>query len=255
MLNQKPIEKVVFIDIESTSQHETFSAMPIRMQYLFKERFKKEIKEEFESQTHIENGLSIEKCVEEIYNSKAPLFAEFNKIVCISMGIINTANKDSYSLKVKSFCGTDEKALLTEFAQAASIKNYQTSTAAERFAFCAHNGKVFDFPVIAKRMIYNGIDLPYIFDYTHLKPWEVDYLIDTKEAWKYGVFDGNVSLDLLAAAFNVESSKMLMKGSDVKDVYYVTKDMAAIQKYCEHDIFTLASIYLKMKNIQVPLTR
>lgn len=270
MLNQKPIEKVVFLDIETTSQYETFAAMPVRMQNCFKEKFKKEIEESvknFDPRNHykletstVDAPLLAKKeievlCVEEIYNSKAPLFAEFNKIVCISMGIINTANKDSYSLKVKSFCGTDEKALLTEFSQAASIKNYQTSTAAERFAFCAHNGKVFDFPVIAKRMIYNGIDLPYIFDYTHLKPWEVDYLIDTKEAWKYGVFDGNVSLDLLAAAFNVESSKMLMKGSDVKDVYYVTKDMKSIQNYCEHDIFTLASIYLKMKNIQIPLTK
>ena len=229
--------------------------MPVRMQNLFKERFKKEIQEEFESQTHIENGLSIEKCVEEIYDIKAPLFAEFNKIICISMGILDTRNKDKYSLKVKSFINSDEKQLLTEFSESTSIKNFTTCKKEEQFSFCAHNGKVFDFPVIAKRMIYNGIDLPYIFDFSDKKPWDLDYIIDTKEVWKFGVFDGSVSLDLLAAAFNVESSKMLMKGSDVKNVYYITKDMEAIKNYCEHDIYTLASIYLKMKNIQVPLVR
>jgi len=254
MLSQKPIEKVVFLDVETTSQYEAFAAMPPRMQNLFKEKFKKDI-EAFVMPPEDPEALIKTSAVEEIYNQKAPLFAEFNKICCISMGIIDTKNADKYTLKVKSFCGTDEKKILTDFANAASIKNYPTSQPMERFAFCAHNGKVFDFPVIAKRMIYNGIDLPYIFDYTHLKPWEVDYFIDTKETWKYGVFDGNVSLDLLAGAFDVESSKMLMKGSDVKDVYYITKDMKSIQNYCEHDIFTLASIYLKMKNIQVPLTK
>lgn len=254
MLSQKPIEKIVFIDIETTSQYEAFGAMPNHKQSLFKERFKKEIKEFEMPETDPENPIKI-SAVEEIYNQKAPLFAEWNKIVCISMGIIDTKNPDKYVLKTKSFCDTDEKKVLTAFSQAASIKNYTTAAPLDKFSFCAHNGKVFDFPVIAKRMIYNGLDLPYIFDYTHLKPWEVDYFVDTKEVWKYGVFDGNVSLDLLASCFGVESSKMVMKGKDVKDVYYITKDLKSIQEYCESDIFALASIYLKMKNIQVPLTK
>lgn len=265
MLNQKPIEKVVFIDLESTSQYESFALMPTRMQNLFKDKFKKEIKELIDSFKGQEKQLSEEGCVEVVYDTKAPLFAEFNKIICISMGVIDTTTVDSYKLKVKSFCNADEKVLLTEFAASASIANYKTykdekgvvhNTKEEnKFNFCAHNGKTFDFPVIAKRMIYNGLDLPYIFDYSHLKPWESDYFIDTKDVWKYGVFDGNVSLDLLAGSFGVESSNTLMKGSDVKNVYYVTKDMKAIKDYCEHDIFTLASIYLKMKNNQTPLTK
>jgi 3'-5' exonuclease len=255
MLNQKQLDRVVFIDIETTSQYESFSVMPIRMQELFKEKFKKEINEFNANVPPQPSDQPQVVAIDEIYNSKAPLFAEWNKIICISMGVLDISKPDQYTLRTKSFCGTDEKAILTEFSKAKAVADYVKSSAADRFAFCAHNGKIFDFPVIAKRMIYNGLDLPFIFDYTHLKPWEVDYFIDTKDVWKYGVFDGNVSLDLLAGCFGVESSKMLMKGSDVKDVYYVTKDLAAIQKYCEHDIFTLASIYLKMKNIQIPLVK
>ncbi len=269
MLNQKPIEKVVFIDLESTSQYESFALMPVRMQNLFKERFKKEIEEEFlkTKPTPTEETAPVVylNCIEAIYDQKAPLFAEWNKIICISMGRIDITNVDQYKLNIKSFINADEKQLLTEFAASPSIANYKThkdkdgnvknTKTEDQFAFCSHNGFMFDFPVIAKRMIYNGLDLPFIFDYPNIKPWELVQFIDTKKEWSYNVFDGGVSLDLLAACFDVESSKTLMKGSDVKNVYYETKDMTAIQKYCEHDIYTLASIYLKMKGIKTPLTR
>jgi len=173
------------------------------------------------------------------------------------MGVIDNSDPNSLKLRIKSFCDHDEKALLSEFVKAKSVVDYEKQPASDRFAFCAHNGMIFDFPVIAKRLIYNGLDLPYIFDFSEKKPWDIDYFIDTKNTWKFGVYDGSVSLDLLAGAFNIESSKMIMQGSDVKLVYYEGDEsrMKSIQQYCEHDIYTLASIYLKMKNIQKPLTR
>jgi len=260
MLNQKPINRVVFLDVETTSQHKTLADAPPRMQQLFKQRFKKDIEEKIKETlaTVAETIDSItSKVIEEIYDQKAPLFAEFNKIICISMGVIDNSDPNSLKLRIKSFCDHDEKALLSEFVKAKSVVDYEKQPASDRFAFCAHNGMIFDFPVIAKRLIYNGLDLPYIFDFSEKKPWDIDYFIDTKNTWKFGVYDGNVSLDLLAGAFNVESSKMIMQGSDVKLVYYEGDEsrMKSIQQYCEHDIYTLASIYLKMKNIQKPLTR
>lgn len=260
MLNQKPINRVVFLDLETTSQHKTLADATPRMQQLFKERFKKEIEDRIKELSFPGNPNILVKqdvVLEQIYDQKAPLFAEFNKIICISMGVLDTSNPEAYKLKIKSFCNHDEKELLSEFVKAKSIVDYEKQPTADRFAFCAHNGMIFDFPVIAKRLIYNGLDLPYIFDFSAKKPWDIDYFIDTKNEWKFGVYDGNVSLDLLAGAFNVESSKMLMKGSDVKLVYYEGDEsrMNSIQQYCEHDIYTLASIFLKMKNIQIPLTR
>lgn len=253
MLN-KPLNRIVFLDIETTSQFESYSKMPIRKQDLFYKRFKKDI-EEFKMPALKKDDAPIDP-IESIYDTKAPLFAEFNKIVCISMGVINMSNPEQYKLSIKSFINfDDEKALLLDFINAKSIKDFKSSRPEDRFNFCAHNGKIFDFPVIAKRLIYNGIDLPYVFDYTDFKPWDLDFLIDTKDVWKYNVFDGNVSLDLLADSFGIESSKAFVDGSMVKNLYYELKDDATVKKYCELDVYVLACVYLKMKNIQIPLAR
>ena len=45
---------------------------------------------------------------------------------------------------------------------------------------CAHNGKEFDFPYIARRLIIKGMSLPYKLDLFGKKPWEVPHL-DTME--------------------------------------------------------------------------
>ena len=46
MLDQKPLNRLLFIDIETTSQKENFSALTEHQQYLFKKRFKKDIDSE-----------------------------------------------------------------------------------------------------------------------------------------------------------------------------------------------------------------
>ena len=48
---------------------------------------------------------------------------------------------------------------------------------------CAHNGKEFDFPFIARRMIVHRIALPKKLNLFGKKPWEVPHL-DTLEMWK-----------------------------------------------------------------------
>lgn len=250
----KPLNKIVFIDIETTTQYESLAMMPVRMQTLFVKRFEKEISEMIISISDIEKGNNrISRAKELVYDIKGPLFAEFNKIICISMGVIDISNPAEYKLNVKSFIG-DEKEMLEEFIKSPSISKFREMKA-DAFHFCAHNGMIFDFPILAKRMIYNGIELPYIFDYSDKKPWDVDYFIDTKKTWQWTVYDGGVSMDLLAAAFDIESSKTIMSGDKVKDVYYITKDIKGIKEYCEFDILTLARIYLKMKNIQIPLVK
>ena len=45
---------------------------------------------------------------------------------------------------------------------------------------CAHNGKEFDYPYIARRMIINGLNIPAILDNSGKKPWEVK-LLDTMD--------------------------------------------------------------------------
>lgn len=254
MLDSKPINKVVFLDIETTSKTQHFSELSEKMQSIFKKRFKKEWEEIIEKNKMAPDvsgdlalGLqkqSIANDLESLYSLKAPLFAEFNRILCISIGVININNPDVWKIAVSSFASDNEKELLEKFlARTAGI------TANSGYSFCAHNGKMFDFPVISKRLIINGLPLPKMFDFAEIKPWEVSF-IDTKEVWKFGVYDNHTSLDLLAEIFGVESSKDDMEGSEVKNVYYVNKDLPRIVKYCEKDVVALARIYLKMKGLQ-----
>jgi DNA polymerase elongation subunit (family B) len=243
MLNSKPIDKVLFLDIETTSQYESYKACPEPVKTLFSSRYKKELEEIGK----------VYKDVEDVYNNKAPLSAEFGKIICISLGIIT--DKATYKFVTASYSDTDEKKLLETFIAKTKAINTCTDVAKAEYHICAHNGKIFDFPFIAKRLLINGIQLPAMFDFSELKPWDLKYFIDTKEVWKFGVYDGNSSLDLLAYSFGVESSKSDMSGDKVKDVFYKEKDIKKIADYCEKDVVALATIYLRMKGIKNNLTK
>lgn len=243
MLNTKPIEKVLFLDIETVPQSESFAKLSPKMQDLFKMRFSKEVAD-------IESGTADKRTpdIESLYALKGSLYAEFAKIVCISVGVIDKS-KEVYELKTMSITGPDDKSILSEvMTKVKAIYTFDNKPA--DFSFCAHNGKIFDFPFMAKRFIINGLELPKAFDISDKKPWDLAHLIDTKEVWKFGVYDNNASLDLLAATFGIESSKDEMDGSKVKEVFYKEKNLAKIAKYCEKDILALATIYLRMKGIQ-----
>jgi hypothetical protein len=254
MLNTKSIDKILFLDIETVPQHETFESMPPKMQKLFEERFKTDI-----AAITVKGKVPLE-ALEQLYNLKASLYVEWAKIVCFSCGVINISNPAEYTLKTMSIIGDNDKDILTQMmAKVKAIANYTGKKSAdkdkEEFAFCAHNGKVFDFPFLTKRMIINGMDIPKAFQIHNLKLWEIEHLIDTKEMWKFGVYDNNSSLSLLSATFGVDSSKDEMDGSMVKDVYYKEKNLPKIATYCEKDILALATVYLRMNGIQTKLIK
>jgi uncharacterized protein YprB with RNaseH-like and TPR domain len=116
---------------------------------------------------------------------------------------------------------------------------------------CAHNGKEFDFPFLARRMLKHQLALPELLQLMGKKPWEVPH-IDTLELWKFGDYKHYTSLKLLAHFFGIPSPKDDMDGSDVARVYYEEDDVSRIVRYCEKDVVTLAQVYLKL-TLQPPL--
>lgn len=279
MLNSKPVDKILFIDIETVPQEQSFFDLSIRKQKLFVERFKKEYNElglgvgrrairEAEEITDEEllheNEADDRAKMESLYRNKASLHAEWGKICCISIGFIKPGSvPDGFGINptvtvqsdvdipfhVRSFSGEDEVKLLKDFhAATGSLIN---STLNPKMSLCAHNGMNFDFPFIGKRMLLTLGVLPGLFDYWERKPWDVTWFIDTKNVWKANVYDNTVSLDMLCELFNVSSSKDDgITGAQVRDVFYEEKDIPKITKYCERDIFALATVYLRMKGIK-----
>ena len=115
---------------------------------------------------------------------------------------------------------------------------------------CAHNGKEFDFPYIARRMIINRIDIPFKLDLFGKKPWEVPHL-DTLELWKFGDYKHFTSLKLMTHILGIPSPKDDIDGSEVRKVYYEEKDIDRIIRYCEKDTVAVAQVFLRLRNEEI----
>jgi DNA polymerase elongation subunit (family B) len=181
---------------------------------------------------------------EEIYNDRAGIYAEFGKIICIAVGKFCDQESGELGLRTKIYAGHDEKALLTEFRT--MVEKIDPTT----LRLCAHNGKEFDFPYLCRRMLINGTGLPAALNLSGKRAWEVPHL-DTMEMWKFGDYKHFTSLDLLAAIFNIPSSKTDMDGSQVNHVYHVENNLDKISQYCRGDVVVLAQLFLKLRGYPV----
>src|SRR5690606_3477787 len=176
----------------------------------------------------------------EDFYERAGIWAEFGKIICISVGYF-VPKGNSRNFRVTSFYG-DEIKILKDF------KNLlETHFSSPQHILCAHNGKEFDFPFIARRMIINRIDIPHKLDLFGKKPWEVPHL-DTLELWKFGDYKHYTSLKLLTHIWGIPSPKDDSDGSEVRKVYYQDNDIVRIIRYCEKDTVAVAQVFLRLRN-------
>jgi uncharacterized protein YprB with RNaseH-like and TPR domain len=175
---------------------------------------------------------------------RAGIYAEFGKIICISTGYFSKDGK----FRLKSFAGDDESALLSTFSDL--LITYFNKP---DYRLCAHNGKEFDFPFIARRMLIQGIKLPSALDLASKKPWEVPHL-DTMELWKFGDYKNFTPLNLMAHLFGIPSPKDDIDGSQVWSVYWNEKNLPRIVTYCQKDVVTIAQIFLKLRREELLAT-
>ncbi len=226
MLDDIKVEDIMFLDIETVPQAPSFEKLDPVLQVLW------EKKSSF--------FRSPEQSAEEVYE-RAGIYSEFGKIVCISVGFIN--EKNPFSFRIKSFYGDNEKTLLSEFSDVL----VKFSKSGKEALLCAHNGREFDFPYIARRMIINRLVIPDKLDNAGKKPWEIK-LLDTMDLWKFGDYKNYTSLDLLTSILGIPSPKDDIDGSMVAGLYYGEKDIARIVRYCEKDVLSIARILLRFKN-------
>ena len=222
MIKNIPIERVLFLDIETVPAFGNWEEVSPEEQKLWDKKTKGQRGDEvFEG---------------EFYEERAGVMAEFGKIICISVGMLEKGNY----LRIKSFLGDDEARLLEDFGKIFNSSRLSNSI------LCAHNGKEFDFPWIARRMLINGFRPPVPFQMFGKKPWEIPHL-DTMELWKFGDWKSYTSLELLAHVFGVPTPKDDIDGSMVAEIYYKEKDLPRIVTYCEKDVLTLANVFRRMR--------
>ena len=214
------------MDIETVPCSPSYENLDITFQTLWSEKTAWQRKEEYTPA--------------EFYKLKAGVMAEFAKIICISVGYL-FAEKNENHFRIKSFYGDNEKQIITNFNELLNSQFYK-----KQHQLCAHNGKEFDFPFIARRTLINGLKIPALLDIAGKKPWDVNHL-DTMELWKFGDYKHYTSIKLLAALFNIQTPKDDIDGSQVSDIYWNDKDIERIKKYCQKDTLTVAQIFLKYK--------
>ena len=216
MVGNIDYKRILFLDIETVSSSRSFEDMDEDKRKLWEKKSRFMVKQ-------YDDDMSEEEKVKSSYTDKAAIFAEFGKIVCITVGIV-TGQTGEWGLRIKSYADDDEKQLLMEFSELLSqyYNNPQTQ------GLCGHNIKEFDVPYICRRMIVHGLNLPHIINIAGKKPWETKHLIDTLELWKFGDIKHYTSLELLAGLLGIPTPKDDIDGSMVGKVYWEDNDLDRI---------------------------
>jgi 3'-5' exonuclease len=227
MLDNVRVEDVMFLDIETVPVASSYDQLNPAMQALWDKKSK-----QFRTS---------EQTSQDVYE-RAGIYSEFGKIICISVGLIK--EKNPFIFRLKTFYGKDEKALLMDFSGMIS----KFSRTNKEALLCAHNGKEFDFPYIARRMIINGLQIPELLDNAGKKPWEIK-LLDTMDLWKFGDYKNYTSLDLLTNVLGIPTPKDDIDGSMVAGIFYNDDDLKRIVYYCEKDVLAIGRVLLRYMNL------
>ncbi|MEN0049411.1 MAG: 3'-5' exonuclease [Bacteroidota bacterium] len=239
MIEQIDLSKILFLDIETVSEQAEYEHLSDRFKTLWKKKCRSIIRQ---YDVPIEDAQAAE-----LYIEKAGIFAEFGKIVCISVGIIYRDGEGKLGLRLKSFASKDEQALLKDFSQL--LDQYYNNPSVH--FMCGHNIREFDIPYICRRMVVNALPFSNLLQLSGKKPWETRYLLDTLELWKFGDYKHYTSLNLLAAVLDFPTPKDDIDGSQVGRVFWNEGDVDRIATYCEKDVLATVQLFLRYRRLPI----
>lgn len=183
------------------------------------------LREEYESRKR--KGRKVEDTFEE-YLDRTGLSGEFGRIVCIAYAL----NEQP----VEVVWGEEPQILETFWHQAAVIDRRSDR-------FVGHNIYDFDFPFIVKRSRILGVP-PGHGGLPNFARYRQNPIYDTMREWDLWS-NRYVSMDLLAKALGLPTSKDLMDGSEVAG-YYAAGRIEEICEYCKKDVALTRQIYKKL---------
>ncbi len=226
MVTQLDLSKILFLDIETVPLVYKHQDLDKKTQGLWNKKT---------TFLQIREGVG----PDELYE-KAGIYAEFGKIICISVGFVVQIGGET-QIRLKSFASKNEKELLQEFLDLLN-SHYNNNS----YMLCGHNGKEFDFPFLSRRILLNGLSLPKLLDNHGKKPWEINNL-DTLDLWKFGDYKHYTSLELLTHIFDIPTPKDDMDGSQVAKVFFEDNDLDRIILYCEKDVIATIQLFRKYR--------
>lgn len=237
MIDGIDLANILFLDIETVSAQASYDQLSEDFQGHWQHKARQQLRLSPEEMT--------EELGEQAYLDKAAIFAEFGKIVCISVGIMHRDKQDQrLRLRLKSYADDDEKKLLEDFSTL--LSQYYANK-----YLCGHNIKEFDIPYICRRMLVHQMDFPPALQIQGKKPWETRHLLDTLELWKFGDRKNFTSLKVLATLLDFPSPKDDIDGSQVGRVYWEEQDLDRIAFYCEKDVLATVQLFLRFRRMPI----
>ena len=178
---------------------------------------------------------------DEIPYARSGLYAEFGRVLCLSLGYMYWQGKASEPcMRITTYAG-DERSTLQALV-----------TAMQRFAkqhpqmrLCAHNGNGFDFPYLARRLTVHRMEIPPALRATGRKPWELPR-VNTIELWQYGERRNHVSLELLAYTLGITAGDDVLAPEEVHNAYYRDGDIMAIAHRSQRGVELTAQVLLRL---------
>ena len=181
------------------------------------------------------------------YMERAAVQAEFGRVITIGVGFLRIRASEGESLRIHILQAPDERSILADFL--ALLPKWDPQTA--RYSLCAHNGREFDFPFLCRRLLSQGFALSPPLQLQGKKAWELPYLQDTFEMWKFGDRKRFTSLRLLCQSLGIAVDKVLVEhtGGNIHTMYYQDKDMTTIACYAGAQVKATAAAYLRLQGL------
>ncbi len=229
-MSNQSLSSILFVDLECVPEHSSFFDLDEKMQELWEKKWKR-----LTQQAWIEDDARMD----ELYENRSWIYAEFGKIIVISIWWFHKQEDGTHIFRLKSFYWDDEKKLLEDFFELLNSHYYKP-----HHKLCGHNIKEFDVPYICRRALVHWLRLPTIIDSKGKKPWEINHL-DTMDMRRFGERRSYCSLDLLCRVLWVQTPKTDISWEQVARVYCDEKDLPRIKDYCERDVVAVGEVLLK----------
>lgn len=238
MFNEADFDMFLFLDMETVPEYKSFDELET-----FNPK-KAEIWKEKQHQMIIDKYPDlVGSGYEKTYWERAALYAEYNKIVAITLGAAGLKT----SPQTNTFYGNDEKSIIDRAIT--TINTLINPITRPNTRIWGYYSNRFDIPVLYKKTLMHQLSLPMCFSFHMLKPWDTQCK-DVYDLWNVMMGERIGSLDLLSAIFGIESPKEEMDGSMVKYAFYNDGDTKKIANYCNRDVITTINLLRKMSGLE-----
>lgn len=222
----------LFLDIQTVPIVEDYTQLAAPLQALWERKCRTWAKEDFAI------------AYQQLWVDRAALFAEFSKIAAIGLGYFLGESDKEVKIRCTVLEHPDEKRLLEWLLQV--FNNQRFSHPAT--ALVAHNGKDFDFPFLCRRLLLNGLPIPFALEMKGKRPFEL-HLEDTMDMWRFGERRSFISLRGLGLLFGLKDGFSVPDFPSMQKTYFAKGSAKALIQTALEDVKLTMQCYLRLNGL------